>query len=250
MASHAPINALLKNPTEVPLGWDVEEQKWLKLNQEIGGNEHFYPLTIKGAYVIGVIYCLCQSVSLLLEAPNTQGVTYIPAYGVFASGVELLGRCIRGNTSLGQTAKDLRVGYKWLAYCSDKEKFADHQDVPNDYVLVETAHFLYTIENLVALRHYAAHGQATTNISQKGEYQFGHIDFEILSHMPPLIADGLARFWHELLNNEETCNKLAAANVIALRGWPIRQSWVLFEKDQYGRYHGISEIFNRFVWSV
>ena len=103
---------------------------------------------------------------------------------------------------------------------------------------------------LAALRHFAAHGQATTNVTPAGTYQFGNIDYAILSKMPPLIADALERYWNHLQRDENLCNKLAEANVIALRNWPVLQSWSLFEKDESGRYHSITEIFNRFDWTV
>jgi hypothetical protein len=69
-------------------------------------------LTIKAAYVIGIIYCICESVSILLSKPEKLKFTYIPAYGEFASGVELLGRCLRGNHKTYGNSKDLEAGFK------------------------------------------------------------------------------------------------------------------------------------------
>ncbi|MGB3905234.1 MAG: hypothetical protein WBB22_09945 [Anaerolineae bacterium] len=93
----APINVKVENPTDAGTNWQAEVPRWRSLNKQIGGNPDFYPLTIKGAHVIGVIHDICESVSCLLRYPNARQTTYIPAYGVFASGVEILGRCIRGN---------------------------------------------------------------------------------------------------------------------------------------------------------
>jgi hypothetical protein len=236
----APINVKLHKPTITIPDWPQEAQEWEKLNQEVGGNSDFYPLTIKAAYVIGVIHDLCESVSHLLKYQN-KNTTYISAYGVFASGVELLGRCINGNSTTKDNTKDLNTGFKWLAN-------SDIQTVSDSDVLVATSSFNYTIEMLMALRHYAAHGQATSRKTGSGTYQFGNIDFEILSKMPPLLADGLERYWSDLQQSDELCNKLAKANVIALRNWPVGKSWLLFEKDKDGKYHGVYEIFSRFVW--
>jgi len=103
---------------------------------------------------------------------------------------------------------------------------------------------------LVALRHFAAHGQATSKVTVPGVYKFGDIDYEILGKMPPLIAEGLERYWGQLQKEEDLCNKLARANVLALRNWPVLRSWLLFEKDASGKYYSITEIFNRFDWVI
>ena len=87
----APMNFKLDRPSVTVPNWAVEEPLWVQLNQEIGGNPAFFPLTVKGAYVIGVIHGLCESVSILLERlPGV--VSLMPAYGVFASAIEILGR--------------------------------------------------------------------------------------------------------------------------------------------------------------
>jgi len=51
-------------------------------------------------------------------------------------------------------------------------------------------------------------------------------------------------------NSESLCNRLARANVIALRGWPVLKTWLLFERDAAGVYHTLTEIFGRFDWRV
>ena len=66
---------------------------------------------------IGVIHTLCESVGILLNSPNVKGVSYIPALGIFASGIEILGRCLRGNSSTEGSTTDLRAGYQWLTSC-------------------------------------------------------------------------------------------------------------------------------------
>jgi hypothetical protein len=250
MNIEALVNVKLEIPTENVPGWNDEAEQWLALNNEIGGNPKFYPLTIKAGYVLGVIHCLCDSVTILLNSPNTKRVSYIPAYGVFASGIELLGRCLRGNSKTRGSGKDLSAGFKWLASCF----FVDYEDVyervPTNIVLIQTGKYKYSINNLIALRHFAAHGQATSKEVAPGTFEFGFIDFEILEHMPHLIASGLEKFWKELMDSEDLCNKLAFAKVIVLRGWPVLQSWRLFEVNERGKYHSVEDIFNRFNWHI
>jgi hypothetical protein len=241
---------MLENPTENIEGWSEEAQKWIALNREINANPDFFPLTIKGAYVIGIIHTICETVSILLKHPSVKSTTYLPAYGVFASAIELLGRCITGNATTLKNTNDLETGFKWLASSFFEQYKDSYLSVPPSIVLVQTNQYKYAISNLVALRHFSAHGQATSREITKGYYEFGYIDFEILEHFPPLIAVGLERYWSKLRNDEGLCNRLASANIIALRKSPVFRSWSLFEKDPSGVYYSIEEIFNRFDWTV
>lgn len=239
----APVNVKLNTPTVTIPNWNQEVTDWMSLNAAALGNPDFYPLTIKAAYVIGVVHDTCESVSHLLAHPNAKTTTYIPAYGVFASGIELLGRCVNGNFTTHGSVADLKTGFKWLVSSS-------YNTVEDSRILITTSSYAYTIEMLAALRHFAAHGQATSKITDAGTYQFGNIDYEILSKMPPLIANGLERYWNQLQNDEDLCNRLAQTNVIALRNWPVFRSWTLFERDESGTHHSITEIFNRFDWQT
>jgi hypothetical protein len=240
----APINVRLQSPTISIPDWQQVAAAWMNLNTEVGGNPDFYPLTVKAVYVIGIIHDLCESVSYLLRHPNAKATTYIPAYGICASGIELLGRCINGNFNTRNNTPDLKTGLKWLSSSPQK-------NIPDTHVLITTSRGSYTVAMLAALRHFAAHGQATTERTTAG-YQFGNIDYEILGKMPSLIANGLERYWDQLIhsNDDNLCNHLAQANVIALRNWPVYKSLSLFERDDAGRYHSITEIFSKFDWHV
>jgi hypothetical protein len=250
MDNVAPVNVMLENPTIALDGWENQTRNWLSLNQDIGGNPGFYPLTIKAAYVIGVIYTLCESVTILLKAPNAKLVSYIPAFGVLSSGIELLGRCLRGDPGFEGSTADLRAGYRWLASCYFANYRGNYETVPPEIVLIQTRNYGYSITNLVALRHFAAHGQASSREIIPGSYEFGYIDFEIMEHIPHLLANGLESYWNEILVSETMCNNLAMANVIALRRWPVFQSWLLFEKDQSGKYQSITDRFSSFDWKI
>jgi hypothetical protein len=246
----APVNVKLINPTESVDGWDEQAQQWLSINQDAGGNPDFYPLTIKGAYVIGVIHTICESVSVLLKNPNAKVTTYLPAYGVFASAIELLGRCINGNSTTRKTTEDLKTGFKWLGSSFFEDFKDDYEKFPDNVVLIQTTTYMYRVPHLVALRHLAAHGQATSGKTINGYYQFGYIDYEILAQFPSLLAKGLEDYWTKLRTDENLCNRLAKANIIALRKWPVFLSWSLFEADSSGNYLSIEEIFSKFNWNI
>jgi hypothetical protein len=103
----------------------------------------------------------------------------------------------------------------------------------------------------MSLRHFSAHGQATTNIRI---YEFRDIDDEILAHMPLLLARGLESYWQALGSSvpvavsEFLCNQLAKANIAGFRNGPIYTSWSLFQGDGQGE--SITNIFRRFNWSI
>lgn len=104
----APVNVLLQSPTIPIIDWDVQAAKWVQLNKEVGGNLDFYPLTVKAFYVIGIMLGSFRSVALLLQDPHIISSTYYPAYAVFSSVIDLLGRCIQGNSNTKGITEDVK----------------------------------------------------------------------------------------------------------------------------------------------
>ena len=240
----APVNADPKDPdmsnwsSDEVNNWLREAVEWRALNP---GNPDFYPLTIKAGYVIGVIYGICESVSCLLaDAHFARQTGYIPAYGIYASGIEILGRCVK-EESQGH-ASTLRPGFKWLA----SRDPTSYETISNKHTLVTTNQRAYTIEELVQLRNFAAHGQATA--------QFFHVDYELLSVLHPFLQGGLESFWSKLVmpGNDELSTNLAKANIIALRDWPVFECWSLFASDWRGEHLSVTEVFDKFrnAWQV
>lgn len=227
----APIEFKLARPASPDAAWRAAEPLWIQLNNESNGNPAFSPLAIKGAYVIGVIHGLCESVSCLLRGLPGD-VSVLPAYSLFAAAVDLLGRCLNGNKRDTGSGRDLRTGFNWLV--------ASSIDDTDERPISSTSTQSYTVADLVQMRHYASHGQATL----KGASPV--FDYEILEHMPPLLAKGLDAYWAELGAREDFCNSLARANVLPVRNWPVFQSWSLF--DAGGKHESITAIFLRFDW--
>jgi len=240
----APVNMTPKEPDtsnwtpDEIARWNEEAAQWKTLNP---GNPDFHPLTVKAGYVIGVIYDICESVSCLLKDSGfARRTSYIPAYGIFASGVEILGRCVKGEPKSYRST--LCAGFKWLADPTP----SSYQTVSQNRTLVTTSQRAYTIEELVYLRNFAAHGQAAA--------QFCNIDYELLSRLHPLLTAGLEHYWTKLTmpGNDELSTNLARANVVGLRDWPVFKCWSLFSRDRQGKHHSVTEIFNKFKdeWKV
>ena len=110
--------------------------------------------------------------------------------------------------------------------------------------LAATLNRQHTVRELVALRHFASHGQATSDPPLTG------IDYDLLGYFPKLLAAGLEQWWKDLQDDDKPCNQLAKANVLPLRYWPVQKSWIMFEQDASGRYPSITEIFGEFDWTL
>lgn len=226
----APMNLKLSEPSVSVASWDPSV--WMDINQEIGGNPDFYPLTIKAAYVVGIIHGICQNVSCVLES-LPAAVSVLPSYGIASSGVELLGRCLKGNESVVGASEDLRAGFAWLA--------GREADISDADIVMKSQNRGYTIVDLMQLRHFTAHGQATAKFPLT-------FDAALLEPLPALLANGLERYWNDLQTSEDLCNALAKANVLALRSWPVLQSWSMFERKADGTYESMTKIFSRLSW--
>ncbi len=221
------------------------QDRWRQLNDEVDGNPEWPPIAIKAAYMLGVIHDTCESVDWLLKFPNVTApqpwpVTYLPAVGLCLSSIELLGRCLLGYAGHdGNKGRNLEAGINYLFSASPKHT------TPG--VLAVTNYGRYSIDDLVALRHFAAHGQATTNPNRR----FQIIDIELLDAFPQLIGSALDRYWNSLQTDPDRCDLLGSANVLPLRNTPIRKIWELFSWDPVAmRYHSVTDIFLRFDWRI
>jgi len=233
------VNVFLENPQETVEGWEDQKEKWSRLNADIGGNPGFHPLTVKAFYVFGIQLAIFTSVSYLLQDDKIQSITYLPAYSLFASGIEILGRCLRGNAVPFGSTKDLKAGFRWLAF----PVYTEYASVPSSQKIVSTINGEYSIDQLITLRNYATHAQATT----PGEPPT--IDFLILQEMPPKIASSLEIYWSDLQREPDPCNALAKANISPIRHRPIFETLWGFSRKKDHQYLAISEVFGNLDWS-
>lgn len=230
-----PVNVAYEVPPNPPDNWEEQAQVWREINQTgylykgqiIIGHGGFYPLTIKAAYVIGIIYNTCNAIVNLLSDGTNQAKFYMLAYGLFASNADLLGRCLQGNNTPNTRAKgakesDIHIGFKWLKTPSYPE-FLDEK--PEDEIIPG-----YSIKALVQLRHFAAHGRATAKSKPQS------VDYTLLKKLTPKLVAGLEAYWAALgpsalpQTSEYMCNKLAHAEIATFQNWAVFDSWIEFQK--------------------
>ncbi len=223
-----------------------DDHQWLELNTSIGNQVNWPPLAIKAFYVFGVIHDICESVDWLLKFPDPQAprpwpVTYFPAFGVCASAIELLGRCLNGDDKVsGTNRSNLQRGFNWLIESAPK-------NATRPGVVTVTNYAEYEVENLLNLRHFTAHGQAITGKSRSDpqKYAFRSIDIELLDAFPQLIGNAMERYWGALRNSEQYCEDLAKAKIIPLRGDPIKKMLEFYNKGM-----SAGDPFLQFDWQV
>ena len=109
-----PVNVRLENPTVPVENWPEEANSWLSVNEAIGGGG-FKPLTIKAAYVVGIIHDICGAVAYFLRIPPNNLPVLSPAYDTLCSAIELLGYCIAGTGAL-ESNDNLGRGLRWLGF--------------------------------------------------------------------------------------------------------------------------------------
>jgi hypothetical protein len=219
------LNAIGTTPT-----WPKEAPCWEVLRKDAGISSDFNPLTVKARYVTGIILAHCRSVSVLLEEGHLISTTYFPAYVVFASAVDLLGRCIRGESTEKMNGENLRTGLKWLR----TPNAAEYQAVNMSDILVTTTSRPHTIQELYDLRNFSAHGQALNKstrryaakqaINRPADCPIEDYDYLMLAKLPLLVGNGVQTYLTELRSNDDLAAKLASAGVAAHRNKPIFDS--------------------------
>ncbi len=225
-------------PTSQIEDWPIQEKQWRRLGDEIGARREFLPLTIKALYVVGLILASCRSVSLLLSGDLLISTTYYPAYMVFSSSVELLGRCISGNRTTSKSTIDLQTGFRWLA----ETKYPDCYDISFSHQLVKTKNFSYTVDDLVAIRNFTAHGQAISS-------DLNQFDYLILEEFPPLLGEAIGRFLDQLSISENLANNLASASIVPYRNRPVFDSLWATDADNLKFTRSIADLINKMDWS-
>src|ERR1700690_1205882 len=214
-----------------PGDWIDQSPKWLRIARGVISQDSYDPLSIKALYVTGLTLELCKAVNILLAADNTTTNTFYPAYAIFASAIELLGRCLTGNATSGSTTNDLTNGFKWLA----KPSLESSPEITAEYILVKTPNFSYRIKDLVALRHFTAHGQANINL-EPGDVDFHfpdpfalHFEFDPLplGELHPKFASAIEEYLLQLVSSETLSTNLATASIVPLLSQRILQAVLL-----------------------
>ena len=218
-----------------------EESSWKNLNINAGGNPDFTAVEIKGFYVIGMLKDIFESVSCLLKALDGWPNKYLPAFGVFASGIDLLGRCLIGNDTDRKSNDNLAVGFYYLISPVAIPPLSITLPFTNSTIVRRTNHYSYSIADLIAIRNYAAHGQATIS---KG---LQSIDIELLDDFPRIISNAIEFFWHSLLSERECCIRLGKAKFLP---YSVRTGPLKAVMDEFQKGTSAGELFSRLDWQV
>jgi len=214
---------------------------WRQLNELAGGKPDFTAVEIKSFYVIGLIKDIWMSVDCLLKSKDAWPQKYLPAFGVFASGVDLLGRCLTGNTT-PDLNENLRVGFYYLANPTQTACPTSLPTRPEDIVVVSTSRTKYSIAALVDLRHYTTHGQATIR-----DQHLPDVDNDLLAQFPDKVGIAMDVYWNGLLTNAEYCVRMARAEIAPYRnrGMPLENILDHFEAG-----HSAGGLFSELDWHV
>jgi len=218
----------------------IQANKWQKLQKLANVNQTLTPVEIKGYYVIGLIDDICQSVQCLVKANKAWPEKYLPAYSLFASAVDLLGRCITGNKK-PSLDENLRVGFWYLFHPTSTPPQKSLNPAKVTAVLVTTPHLSYTVEDLISLRHYSSHGQATVKNKLSG------IDSHLLEQFPRPIGDAIETYWTALHNDVIYCQRLGEALIDPYdnRADPLIKTIEYFAQGQ-----AAGSLFYRLDWEV
>jgi hypothetical protein len=242
----APIQLKFDHTTHTP-HLKAEAEEWKAFGKAATLVEGFDPWIIKALYVTGIMSDIFRAVTILLEDSDKFETTYLPAYLVFASGVELLGRCINGNKDPRLTGvyeqkiffPDLKTGFKWLASPS----YPTYKDVADCHILVQTNLSRYNIELLTTFRNFVAHGQASAK-----EEHISRFGFDVLGKMPPLVTKGLEMYWDQLYVTEDLCTRLARASIFKFSPAKIIETLLLYGWDENGKRPNIGKMFADLDW--
>lgn len=167
------------------------------------------PFSAKALYVIGTLRHSVEAADKLLYRDGRaswRGAFYVSAYLELATGVELLGRCLRGDWKTGadSESKRLRRGLSYIGGLDSCDMGA---------TIITTRSQSYTICQCKMLRNYAAHGSAITE-------SFASLAFdpEFISELQRLLTDGVQHYWAELMNPHctEIRENLAGAAVLPI----------------------------------
>lgn len=217
----------------------IQANKWEQLKQLANADEVFTPVEIKAYYIIGLVDDICQSVQCLVKADEGWPEKYLPAFSLFASAVDLLGRCLTGNHTLNVN-ENLRVGFWYLFHPTSNPPARNLNPANATTTLVRTSLLSYSVADLVALRHYSAHGQAAQNNRPS-------VDNELLSQFPRSIGDAVETYWSALQSEVEYCTRLGEALIdpYANRAEPLSKTLNYFDQG-----NAAGDLFYRLDWNV
>ncbi len=215
------------------------QDKWEHYKTLAQANLIFTPLEIKAFYVIGLIDDICQSVQCLLKCKDAWPEKYLPAYSLFASSVDLLGRCLTANQTT-RGGENLRVGFWYIFYptLSPPPQRLDPSLYSVD--LITSQGNTYNVEDLRSLRNFTSHGQATVNTLPS-------VDNKLLSHFPKALGNAMETYWSALQDDRQYCSRLGGA---LIEPYSNRVAPLLKTLKYFSSGLPVGDLFFRLEWDV
>jgi hypothetical protein len=158
---------------------------------------------------------------------------------VFSTAVELLGRCVNGARAKERSTNNLISGFKWITM----PQYSQYQSIGRNQKVVTTRLFSYSIDELVALRNFSAHGQAVKTNDIKD------FDYFILGEMPLLMGNAVENYLSELKSSTDLAEQLARAEIFPYRNRPIFDSLWAFNAEINSFPKSIGNAFRSMDWT-
>jgi hypothetical protein len=185
--------------------WTDNLKKWQatdvrQIDGHLNGQNYsvsLLPLEAKALHVVGLLVRTFDAAGHLLHFCETEqpfGDYYLQAFLLICSAIELFGRCINGDKDLvSGSGRALIAGFETI--------FTEKKIVLNDKT--------YSMDELVALRNLAAHGQGVASVNRKSVPVFLHV--ELLDKFPQYIKIAFDNYYRELFFSNNIDNRLSLA---------------------------------------
>jgi hypothetical protein len=223
-----------------PMVHFYNEDVWKNLGELAGISNKFTALEIKAFYIVGLLYEIFQCVELLLQSEDAWETKYLPAFSLFASGIDLFGRCLAGNSTFDLNS-NLAIGFYYLVNHSAviPPKGISTPD-QRKIVVVETNAAKYSISHLISIQNFSAHGQATNQ-------NIPVLHVELLDSFPQKIGDSIETYWRGLQKEKELCERLGNARIDPYnnRIKPLTQIISRFSEGL-----AVSDLFYKLYWQI
>lgn len=161
-------------------------------------------LEAKALHVIGTLVQIFNSVGYLLYCGNVQRPYtnyYLYAYLLTCTAIELIGRCRTGETSLSRST--LESGFNNIGITTITVNI-NRNGVPTGYT--------YNVNQLIALRNLAAHGQGVASARGRQDVLL-HV--ELLDSFPGRLLGAYDRYYEDLFESSDpTARRMLAISAI------------------------------------
>jgi len=224
--------------------WDAQTASlWAQLNLGVNGHPGLTALTVKAIHVLGVAYQHARAVDILQTSQASKETIWLPAFGAFASSVELLGRAFNGNAHK-RDSTHLKRGFE-LVLNADASGLIARTATPDDKLRKTLGTREYSVKTLAQIRHFAAHGQANAN--ETGRVP-STVDRALLPAVKPMFAAALERYWAALNTDLDARKALAEAKIEPIRAGAIGDLLKVLQGTPSSGPRSLTQLFDSLRW--